>query len=270
MPRTQPRRRSAPDYEQRSMPRRWLVAFGAGALAAVGGVSIWVALSLTGAGDGTPRAVIIDQLEFNISNEDFVTEATGLLEQAGYRVDYFPSDQIDVDFYRRLPSRGYDFILFRAHADRLEATAKDGTRFDDVVLFTTEAYDREKYVPDQAANRLVIAKYQADGEQYFGAAPGFFENARGSFDGATLVVMGCEGFLTERTAQAFVEGMGADTYISWNETVSSTHTDEATEVLLRHMLIEKKSAPEAVALTMADVGPDPIFGSRLKAYPPDN
>ena len=197
-----------------------------------------------------------------------MTQATGLLEQAGYTVDYYPSDQITVGFYRQLPSKGYDFILFRAHADRLQATAKDGTKFDDVVLFTSEAYDREKYVPDQAANRLVIAKYDDNSEPYFGVAPGFFEDARGSFHGATLVVMGCEGFLTERTAQAFVDDMGAKTYISWNETVSAPHTDEATEVLLRHMLIDKKTPTDAVALTMADVGPDPAYGSRLKAYPP--
>ncbi len=268
MARTQRRRRRAPNPQQRSKPPRWLVAFAVVALIAVAGVSIWFALSRTSGDNGPPRAAVIDQLAFNIPNKDFVTQATGLLQQAGYQVDYYPSDQIDVDFYRKLPSRGYDFILFRAHADRLQATAKDGTKFDDVVLFTSEQYDREKYTPDQAANRLVIAKYQADGEQYFGVAPGFFENARGSFDGATLVVMGCEGFLTERTAQAFVDDMGAKTYISWNETVSATHTDEATEVLLRHMLIEKKSAPDAVALTMADVGPDPIYGSRLMAYPP--
>jgi len=231
-------------------------------------VSIWFAFARGDEDDGPPRAAIVDQLGFNIPNEEFVTQATELLEQAGYTVEYYPSDQIDVDFYRRLPSKGYDFVLFRAHADRLEATAKDGTKFDDVVLFTTEPYDERKYVPDQAANRLVIAKYQTDGDPYFGVAPGFFDNARGSFSGATLVVMGCEGFLTERTAQTFVDDMGAEAYISWNETVSATHTDQATEVLLRHMLIDEKSPADAVALTMADVGPDPIFGSRLQAYPP--
>ena len=269
MPRRQLRRPNTPKPDQRAAPPRSWLAAAALVIVAVAGISVWLAFGLTGGEDGLPRAVIIDQLEFNIPNENFVLQATGLLEQAGYEVDYFASDRIDVDFYRALPSKGYDFILFRAHADRLEATADDGTKFDDVVLFTSEQYDREKYTPDQAANRLVIAKYQPDGEEFFGVAPGFFESARGNFGGATLVVMGCEGFLTERTAQAFVEDMGAKTYISWNETVSSTHTDEATEVLLRHMLIDGKSAPDAVALTMADVGPDPIYGSRLKAYPPE-
>jgi hypothetical protein len=267
MARRQRKRRNASNPRERTVPTRWLLA-AALAVFAVAGVSVWFAFGRTSGENGPPRAAIIDQLAFNIPNEDFVTQATGLLEQAGYRVDYYPADQITVDFYRALPSKGYDFVLFRAHADRLQATAKDGTKFDDVVLFTTEPYDRGKYIPDQAANRLVIAKYNADGEQYFGVAPGFFENAPGNFRGATLVVMGCEGFLTERTAQAFVNDMGAKAYISWDETVSAPHTDQATEVLLRHLLVEKKTAPDAVDLTMADVGPDPIYGSRLQAYPP--
>ncbi len=267
MAQRQSRRRNASERVERAKSARGS-HIAALVLLAIAATSIWFALGCSRGEDGPPRAAIIDQLAFNIPNEEFVTEATRLLEQAGYHVEYFSSDRIDVDFYRRLPSKGYDFILFRAHADRLEATAKDGTKFDDVVLFTSEPYDQEKYVPDQAANRLVIAKYQSEGDPYFGAAPGFFESARGNFKGATLVVMGCEGFLTERTAQAFVDDMGADAYISWDETVSATHTDEATKVLLGHMLIDKKPPADAVALTMADVGPDPVFGSRLQAYPP--
>jgi hypothetical protein len=225
----------------------------------------WLVLRDGGAG-GPPRAAIVDQLSVTVDNPDFIERATGQLEEAGYQVDYYPGEVVDVDFYRRLPSRGYDFVLFRVHADRLEATASDGTKFDDVVLFSSEPYDQNAYVPDQADNRLVIARYHEGGEGYFGIAPSFLAGAPGDFDGATIVVMGCEGFLTERTAQHFIE-MGADTYISWDETVSAEHTDRATEVLLRHLLFESREPADAVALTMADVGPDPFYNSRLRAYP---
>jgi hypothetical protein len=234
----------------------------------VAGVAGFLVIVLRSEGEeGPPRAAIIDQLAFNVPNEAFAQEATNLLERAGYMVEYIPTERVTVDFYRDLPSRGYDFILFRTHADRLEATARDGTKFDDVVLFSSEPYDRSKYVPDQAENRLVIAKYQEGGDEYFGIAPTFFESARGGFDGATLVVMGCEGFLTDRTAETFVDRLGATSYISWNETVTAPHTDQATEALLRHLLVEQKSPADAVALTMADLGPDPVYGSRLVAYP---
>src|SRR3990170_2508335 len=135
MARRQRGRRTAPKPRSFRFRRVFVIA-GVVAIAALVGVAA-SSLFLRGAGDeaGPPRAAIVDQLAFNIQNPDFVTQATGLLEQAGYQVDYYPSDRITVDFYRRLPSKGYDFILFRAHADRLQATAKDGTKFDDVVLF---------------------------------------------------------------------------------------------------------------------------------------
>jgi hypothetical protein len=260
-------RREAAGDSLRTLPRRLILAGALIAAAVVGGV-LWAVLLRGGSSDaGPPRAAIVDQLAFNIQNPDFVTKATALLEGAGYKVDYYPADRVTVDFYHQLPSKGYDFILFRAHANRLKATAIDGTQFDDVVLFSTEPYDKTKYVPDQAANRLVIARYHNDGPEYFGVAPDFFRHAPGNFKGATIVVMGCEGFLTERTPETFVDDMGAKAYISWNETVTADHTDAATEVLLRHLLVEKKSAPDAVALTMADVGPDPVYNSRLEAYP---
>jgi hypothetical protein len=268
MARRQRGRRNAPRRTRRSFRPAYLLAIAAVVAVAVAGALVWFTLFRTSRDSGPPRAAIVDQLAFNLPNQNFVTKATGLLQEAGYKVDYFPADNVTVDFFRDLPSKHYDFILFRAHADRLKATAKDGTKFDDVVLFTTEPYDKQKYVSDQAANRLVIAKYHSDGEAYFGVAPDFFRNTGGNFHGATLVVMGCEGFLTERTAQTFVNDMGAKAYISWNESVSAGHTDKATEVLLRHLLIEKNTASQAVLLTMADVGPDPVYKSRLLAYPP--
>ena len=79
-------------------------------------------------------------------------------------------------------------------------------------------------------------------------------------------MMGCEGLLSERTAEAFV-GRGAEVYISWDETVSAAHTDAATGVLLQHLLIEGLPAGDAVALTMAELGPDPFYGSELAVYP---
>lgn len=251
--------------------RRWLpgAALAAVAIGAVvAAVSAWLVLAGSDEPAGPPKAAIVDQLSLTAPNRDFAEEATSLLERAGYVVDYYPGEVVTVDFFRHLPSRGYKLILFRNHADRLEATAKDGTKVDDVILFTSEPYDEAKYVRDQANNRLVIARYHQGGEGYFGIGPGFFETAVGDFDGATVIMMGCEGFLTDRTAKAFVE-MGASTYISWDETVSASHTDAATEVLLQHLLIEGKAAADAVALTMVDVGPDPFFGSSLWAYPPE-
>ena len=201
-----------------------------------------------------PRAAIVDQLSFNAPNPDFSQRATALLEQAGYTVDYYPSDNVDVDLYRKLPSRDYDFIVFRVHTDRQE-------QIDDVILFSSEAYDTRKYVADQARNRLVIAQYQTDGKEYFGVASSrLFE--KGDLDDATVIMMGCEGIVTPTTGEAFVDD-GAENYIGWNGPVSATHTDAATQKLLELLVIEKLPPVDALAKTMNEVGPDPVYGSTL-------
>lgn len=236
--------------------------------AVISAAAVWLVLSRADGPSGPPRAVVVDQLSLTAPNPAFVERATGLLEQAGYAVSYFSGEEVTVDFYRRLPTHGYDLILFRVHADRLQAVAEDGTRVDDVMLFTSEPYDETEYVADQEANRLVIARYYEGGPGYFGVAPDFFDGRPGDFEGATIIVMGCEGLLTDRTAEKFVQ-MGARTYIGWDESVTASHTDAATERLLQYLVIEGKTPQDAVALTMLDVGPDPVYGSKLLAYPPE-
>jgi hypothetical protein len=48
--------------------------------------------------------------------------------------------------------------------------------------------------------------------------------------------------------------------------VSAEH-DDATKLLLRHIVTDGVKPEDAVALTMADIGPDPTFGSRLVSQP---
>jgi len=261
-----PRRRSASWY--RGSPVLAMAAVAGVALASAALLS-WLVLLRSGGGSeppGPPAAAIVDQLSFNAPNPGFVQQTTALLQQAGYRVDYYPYEEVDVDFYRRLPQRGYELIIFRSHADRLQAEWQ-GEPIDEVILFTSEPYDRGKYVSDQSANRLVIAQYDLEGEEFFGIAPDFFNKTIGDFDGATVIMMGCEGLLSTRTAEAFVD-LGAQAYISWDEAVTASHTDSATSALLQHLLVEKRSASDSVEQTMADVGPDPVYGSRLAIYPP--
>ncbi len=256
---------------QRPVRARWpRVGRGLAALAVLAAacgalIAVWLVFLQAHEPAGPPRAVIVDQLSLTAPNPEFTQRATALLEQAGYTVDYVPGEKVDVDFYRKLPAYNYKFIVFRVHADRLQATWQ-GQPIDDVVLFSSELYDRNRYVQDQAANRLVIANYNYDPKSYFGIAPDFFDEL-GDFRDTTIIMMGCEGLLSEHAAQAFID-KGAKTYISWNQTVSANHTDDATEHLLRHMLVEKQSSTDAVAQTMSEVGPDPTYGSRLVAYPP--
>jgi len=51
--------------------------------------------------------------------------------------------------------------------------------------------------------------------------------------------------------------------------VSAGHTDEATERLLQHLVVDGLTMGEAVERTTAEVGPDPAYGSVLQIYPPE-
>ena len=92
------------------------------------------------------------------------------------------------------------------------------------------------------------------------------DRMRGSFDGALVIAMGCDATGSSRTAQSFIN-KGAEAFIGWNELVSATHTDLATEALLRLLVEDDLSAHEAVAQTMSEVGPDPAYNSELHIFP---
>jgi hypothetical protein len=220
---------------------------------------------MTGPATG-PRAAIVDQLSINQPNPAFTTTATDLLEQAGYGVDYYPGEQVTVEFYRDLPTWGYKLIILRVHS----ALGRVGDQPADwVTLFTSDSYRRTWYRKEQEKRQLSSVSYYEDGPQYFGIMADFIKSSmKGDFRDTTIVMMGCDGLSSDTLAEAFVE-KGAKAVVAWDGRVSSAHTDTATERLLQHLLVDGLSPQEAVAQTMAEVGPDPSYGSTLLLYPPD-
>lgn len=221
--------------------------------------------SLLDGGRGGLRAAIVDQLQLTSPDPQFVADATRLLEENGYTVDYYPGEAVTVDFYRDLPKRGYDLLVLRVHSTAQVSRGAEDVR--SVSLFTNEPYAKTGYYDEQVAGRVGFASYKEGGEQYFGITSGFItDSMRGSFKGATVIMMGCEGLVNEKAAEAFAK-KGAKDFIGWDGLVSAEHTDEATLRLLQHIVVEGASADEAIARTMTEVGPDPDFGSQLLAWP---
>jgi hypothetical protein len=210
-----------------------------------------------------PKAVIVDQVSLTFPNPGFVAEATKTLEQAGYEVDYVPGDKVTVDFFSSLPAKNYDMVILRAHSGRIRQP--DGTLADDVTIFTGEPYDRAKYAGEQRGGLLAKAKYfEADPPLYwFGITESFIrQNVEGSFKGARVILMGCNGLRSTGMADAFLE-KGARAFISWDDSVSIDHTDKATIRLLNYLLVERLPVESAVSATAKDVGPDPQLGGKL-------
>jgi hypothetical protein len=215
-----------------------------------------------------PKAAIVDQLSITQPNAAFADAATNLLEQAGYAVDYYPGEEVTVEFYRDLPTRGYKLIILRVHSARLRDERDALT--DVVGLFTSEPYSQKRYVEEQKADRVRPSRigYVSEGLSiYFGITPSFIKSSmKGKFDDTTVILMGCDGLRSHETADTFLQ-KGAKAYVAWDGLVSSSHTDAATERLLQHLLADGLPLQEAVAQTMADVGPDPQYGSMLLVYP---
>jgi hypothetical protein len=244
-----------------------------GALAVVcGGIAAALLLSgVIGGPPGPKTAAIVDQLSLTEPNPAFLETATSTLQQAGYAVDYYPGEEVTVEFYRNLPTHGYELIILRVHSglvvERYIETGSQ-TATDYVGLFTSEPYSDTKYSTERLG-RLGEFQYYDGSPTYFGIAPNFVRwTMRGGFDEATIILMGCDGLKSDETAEAFLE-KGAKAFIGWNGSVSAAHTDAATERLLRHLLIDGLDIQQAVTQTMADVGPDPAYGSSLLLYPPE-
>ncbi len=165
------------------------------------------------------KAAIVDQLALTEPNPSFAEEATRTLQGAGYTVDYYPGEQVTVDFYRDLPTHKYDLLVLRAHTARFEEeslTLTDPVRRQevldafgqDVFFFTAELYDRTKYAEELEKFRLFAVRYRQGGdEKYFGVTPHFIESSmRGSFGGATIIMMGCDGLLFDNTPRPWWKG----------------------------------------------------------------
>jgi flagellar basal body-associated protein FliL len=227
------------------------------------------------------RAAIVDQLGLNEPNPEFVQTATSVLEQAGYTVDYYPPEQVTVDFYRQLPKQNYVLIIFRVHIARFDEkslTMEDPVRRQALLdafangafLFTSEQYDKTKYPEDREKLRLFqVRNLTGSGDtRYFGITPRFIPAMQGTFDKTVIVLMGCDGLLFDGTAQAFID-KGASAVIGWDSLVSAAHTDMATQTLLQKLISERLSLGEAVKRTMSEVGSEPGYDNTLKLYPQD-
>jgi hypothetical protein len=214
--------------------------------------------------DTAPKIAVVDHLSLQWPDPTFNQTMMDILKTTGLKVDYYSSEDVTVDFYRNLPRHNYKLIIFRVHST---ATSYEHGTPPFVVFFTSELYNSMAHVPEQTDMRVVTVKFPNDETTYFGVTPRFVKDSmEGRFNDTVIVAMGCQGLTYTTMAEAFIE-RGAKAYISWNGTVSASHTDEATVSLLTHLITEKQTVEEAVTQTMREVGPDPTDSSILLFYP---
>jgi hypothetical protein len=208
------------------------------------------------------KAALVDQIALTNPNPEFTNQALAYLRETGFSVDVYEAEEITVEFYRTLPTKGYELILFRAHATNiLNETIPGGPVF----LFTSELYEKNRYVKEQLANRIGRAGvlYDDDSPLYFAIVSGFVrQDMEGRFEDTLIIIGGCQSLGTPDLAQAFIE-RGASAVVGWNEWVDLSHNDQALLHLLRGLTTGKLTLEQAVRKTMNEVGPDPVYDSTL-------
>jgi hypothetical protein len=198
------------------------------------------------------KVAIVDQLSLTFPNQTFIETATNTLKQAGYTVDYYPGEEVTVEFYR-------------VHS----ALGEEGK--PPVALFTSEPVAKNKYAFEILADWLQGVSFSEEdwkkGIIYYGIMPGFVSSSmNGEFDNTTIITMGWNGLTYTTLAQSFVQ-KGAKVCIGWNGSVLASHTDQAITNFLQHLILEKQTIKQAVDKTMKEVGSDPADKSILTYYP---
>ena len=243
--------------------------------------------------DGVQRAVIIDQLYKQIPNELFHEQASQLLEDAGYQVDIFTTEDITVDFYKELPSMNYQYIVIRTHS------ADDKTN-SSVALFTGEEYTEDNYISEQLSGHvakgtpLQLTVFRTGGEssdwnvfnfshrelissfvretqnreEFFLITPKLVSELMvGKFPGSTILIGGCDSLSNTSLAESLI-GRGASTIIGWDDTIDNFRNDADMLVFLEANLKNDMEIPEAVDFTTnnREWGNDVVYNAKLAYY----
>jgi hypothetical protein len=226
-----------------------------------GGVSVRVPSNGNSLGgtvsDGGFRAVVVDALYGNYSNDAFTDYVGRTLRGTGFCVDFFEAGVVTVDFLERFPS-GYKLVIFRVHS----ALSSMG----ELYLFTAEPYVGDQYVDEQGFG-LVRGTYADDGSRpVFGVDWGFVRRLMaGRFNGSVVVVMGCNGARDRLMTDVFLD-QGAVGYVGFDGPVLLSHSDEAIMHLVEEVYVGKQPLKKAVDDTNTIVGADPVSGSMLKCF----
>ena len=204
----------------------------------------------------TQRAVIIDQLNDELPNLEFQGDATRILEDAGYQVDLYTTKEITVEFYKKLPSMNYNFILIRSHGGEGDPSEEYPTR-----LFTGEKYATDKYTLDQLSGQVgygfpfydeQLQEFQEKHENpydhaYFTISSKMVkEGMKGTFPESTIIVGGCQSARSHDLMESLIR-RGAGHVLGWDASIGSVDNDKAMIVFLEDIFVNKVTLYDAAA-----------------------
>lgn len=214
----------------------------------------------------TLKAAIIDQLGSLYPNQFFIQEITGYLEDSGFSVTLISGDQINVDFYLKLPTYGYKLIIFRVHSTLIRGKEPlTGTTY----LFTSEPYSKSKYVSQQLAEMVVPTRVGETSPQSFAVSSKFMsEFTQGQYNQSVIIMMGCNSLYSTDMSEAFIS-RGALLYTGWTANVKLDFVDDFTMALIKNLCVKGSSFKEALYRTAGQKGATP-HKAVFSYYPSEN
>jgi len=233
-----------------------------------------IIITSTSTPEKQPRqsAAIIDQLHDSIPNNRYHPKTLEYFESAGYDVDVYTTKDITVDFFKKLPSMNYKFILFRTHS--LEVAQLDNSTF----LFTGEKYDVDKHILEQLSGQVRTAmplsvnstdemienNTMLSDETYFTIGSKLIDELMvGSFPQTVIIIGGCEAVRNVDLATSLIL-RGASTVIGWDSSIGALENDRAMDGLLEEILINKKGFYDSIDSVMEEFGPNMKYSSNLQ------
>jgi len=206
--------------------------------------------------DEIPKAAIIDQLHNDKPNKNYQQNVTKFLEIAGYEVDLYTTDDITVDFYKKLPSLNYEFIVIRTHSLGIGAVEESSS------LFTGEIHNEYDHIQEQYSGRVgngvpyLPSEVEELGgldalkdETYFVVGSRFIDDLMfGTFPKSKIILAGCQTTEGNHLVKSLLL-RGASEVVGWDGLVSSRQNDEVILQVLEETLvngIELEYAVESV------------------------
>jgi len=222
--------------------------------------------------NGVDKAAIVDQLHKDIPNLQFQNKAQTLLEDAGYQVDLFTTEDITVDFYKKLPTMNYKFIVFRTHSVAL------GTVENSASLLTGEIYNIESHIDEQLLGQLKKAvPFSYDhvekvgwealvNQTYFTiGSKAVNEIMQGEFDKSIIILGGCDTLSGRNLADSFLK-RGASAVIGWDGLIGFRDNDRTILELLEKILSDGEDISNAVESTKENFVSRTPYSPTLKYF----
>jgi hypothetical protein len=218
-----------------------------------------------------PLAAIIDQLHDILPNKRHQQKSLKYLEDAGFDVDLYTTEDITVDFFKNLPSMNYKFIIFRTHS--LEVPQLGNSTF----LFTGEKYNIDKHILEQLSGQVhkaiplsdqsseeKIEEAMADPDtMYFTVGSKLIDELMiGEFPQSVIIIGGCESVRTPDLVKSLML-RGASVVVGWDRSIMSTENDRVMLALLEEILVNKIGMYDAIDSVMDEFGENLQYSSKL-------